>query len=99
MEITEEIINKTAEMVRGNLADYREQISEAYSKHDEILEIKLSARYSFNKGKFKIQTNINFVTDRIKDNSVAWWDPEQRQMFESLDEIPDQAIDEASEAA
>jgi hypothetical protein len=95
MEITEEIIDKTAEMVRGNLADYREEISEAYSKHDEILEIKLSARYSFNKGKFKIQTKINFVTDRIKDDSVVWYDPEQRQMFESADEIPDPASEAA----
>lgn len=82
MEITQEIIDKTAEMIRGNLADYRDEISEAYSKHDEILEIKLTTRYSFNKGKFKIQTSINFVTDRIKDNSVIWYDPEQRQMFE-----------------
>jgi hypothetical protein len=82
MEITKEIIEKTAEMIHRNLDDYRDQISEAYSKHDEILEVKLSARFSFNKGKFKIQTNINFVTDRIKDNSVVWYDPEQRQMFE-----------------
>lgn len=84
MEITEEIIEKTAEMIRGNLADYRDEISEAYSKQDEILEIKLKARYSFNKGKFKIQTDINFVTDRIKDNSVVWYDPDQRQMFEEF---------------
>jgi len=82
MEITQEIIDKTAEMVRGNLADYQAEISEAYSKHDEILEIKLSARFSFNKGKFKIQTKINFVTDRIKDDSVVWYDPDQRKMFE-----------------
>ena len=84
MEITNEIIEKTASMIKGNLAEYQTQISEAYSKHDEILEIALKARYSFNKGKFKIQTAINFVTDRIKDNSVAWWDPEQMQMFDDL---------------
>jgi hypothetical protein len=89
MEITEEIIEKTAEMIKGNLADYRDEISEAYSKHDEILEIGLKARYSFNKGKFKIQTSINFVTDRIKDNSVIWYDPEQRQMFEQEPEDPE----------
>jgi len=82
MEITDEIITKTAEMIKGNLADYQAEISEAYSKHDEILEIKIRARYSFNKGKFKIFTEINFVTDRVKDNSVVWYDPDQRKMFE-----------------
>lgn len=89
MEITEEIIKKTAEMIRGNLNDYRDQINEAYSENDEILEIGLKARYSFLKGNFKIQTNINFVTDRIKDNSVAYWDPNQMQMFDGTP--PEQA--------
>ena len=61
----------------------------------EILEIKLKARYSFNKGKFKIQTGINFVTDRVKDNSVLWYDPAQAEFNfdfngdqKSDDEIP-----------
>jgi hypothetical protein len=84
MEITEQIIKKTAEMVSNKLTEYREQISEAYSKHDEIIEIKLSARYSFNKGKFKIQVKINFVTDRIKDDIVVWYDPDQKKMFEEF---------------
>jgi hypothetical protein len=89
MEISQEIIDKTAEMIKDNLTIYRDEISKAYSKHDEILEIKLATRYSFNKSKFKIQTNINFVTDRIKDNSVVWYDPEQRQMFEEEPEDPE----------
>ena len=82
MEITQEIIEKTAEMIKGNLADYRDQISEAYQQNEEILEIGLKARYSLNKNKFKIQTSINFVTDRIKDKSIEWFDPDQIQMFE-----------------
>jgi hypothetical protein len=78
MEITDEIIAKTVEMIAGHLKGYQDEIGTAYSEHDEILEIKLKARYSFNKGKFKIQTGINFVTDRVKDDSVLWYDPDQR---------------------
>lgn len=91
MEITQEIIKKTAEMIRGNLNDYRDQINQAYSENDEILEIGLKARYSFLKGNFKIQTNINFVTDRIKDKSVAYWDPDQMQIFDGPPPDPEQS--------
>jgi hypothetical protein len=84
MEITEQIIKKTAEMINGILLEHREQISEAYSNQDEIIEIKTAVRYSFNKGKFKIQTKINFVTDRIKADKVVWYDPDQRKMFEEF---------------
>jgi hypothetical protein len=79
MEITEEIIKKTAEMIQGHLTDYADNIGTAFSENDEILEIKLRARYSFNKKKFKIQTGINFVTERIKDDSILWYDPNQAQ--------------------
>ena len=95
MEITTEIIQKTGAMIKGHLSDYADEIGRAFSENDEILEIKLKARYSFNKGKFKIQTGINFVTDRVKDNSVLWYDPAQAEFnfdFEgnknSDDEIP-----------
>ena len=67
MEINAKIIKKTVEMIKGNLNDYQAEINKAYSKHDEILEVKLKARFSFNKGKLKIQTGINFVTERIKE--------------------------------
>jgi hypothetical protein len=79
MEITEEIISKTSAMIEGHLTDFSDEIGKAFSENDEILEIKLKARYSFNKGKFKIQTGINFVTDRVKDDSILWYDPDQRE--------------------
>jgi hypothetical protein len=79
MEITEEIIKKTSEMIEDHLTQHADQIGLAFSENDEILEIKLKARFSFNRGKFKIQTGINFVTDRVKDDSVIWYDPDQAQ--------------------
>jgi hypothetical protein len=85
MEITEEIIEKTGFMVTELLSKYSDNIGRAYSENDEILEIKLKARYSFNKGKFKIQTGINFVTDRVKDDSVLWYDPAQAEFNFNFD--------------
>jgi hypothetical protein len=85
MEITQEIIDKSAEMIKGHLTEHIETIGIAFSENDEILEIKLRTRYSFNKGKFKIQTGINFVTDRIKEDSVLWYDPDQKEFDFNLD--------------
>jgi hypothetical protein len=35
-----------------------------------------------NKEKFKIQTDISFISEKIKDSLTRWWDPNQRQLFE-----------------
>jgi hypothetical protein len=85
MEITQEIIDKSVDMIRGHLETYGAEIGEAFSENDEILDIGLKVRYSFNKGKFKIQTDINFVSDRIKDKSILWYDPDQREFNFNLD--------------
>lgn len=84
MEINKEIIEKTVQMLATNLNYYLPEINEAYNNNEGIIEIKLAARYSFNKGKFKIQTKIACPVKKIKDNSVVWYDPEQRQMFEDV---------------
>lgn len=96
MEITTEIIKKTAEMLENQLNDYREAISEAYSQNSEQLEIALKVRFTFKKDKFKIQTDINFVTDRIKDKSILWYDPNQAEFDFSLNGDPpaDETTDE-----
>jgi hypothetical protein len=91
MEINQEIIDKTVDMIREHLENYGAEIGTAFSENDEILEIKLKARYSFNKGKFKIQTGINFVTERIKDDTVLWYDPEQREFNFNLNGTRDPA--------
>jgi hypothetical protein len=99
MEITDEIIAKTVEMIAGHLKKYEDHIGVAFSENDEILEIKLKARYSFNKGKFKIQTGINFVTDRVKDDTVIWYDPDQAQFDFNFDGTPkDDGEDDSSGA-
>lgn len=85
MEITEEIIEKTAEMLKGHLDDYSDQIGAAYSDNEENLKITLGAKYSFKKGKFKIETSINFTTEQIKDNMVLYYDPAQAEFNFNFD--------------
>ena len=82
MDIDQKILNGASDLIKGLLTEHEQSINEAFTENDEILEIKLSARFSFVKGKFKIQTNINFVTERIKDKSTLWYDPDQGQLFE-----------------
>jgi hypothetical protein len=87
MEITQEILDKGLYLISELLTTHRDKINDAFSENDEILEIKLRTRFSFNKGKFKIQSGINFVESRIKENSIVWYDPDQRELF--TEEPPD----------
>ena len=87
MEISQDIIAKAGEMVKNNLESYQNEISEAFIHNEEILDIALKVRFSMNKGKFKIQSYISFVPEKIKDSQTVWFDPDQPELF-SIDEPP-----------
>ena len=82
MEIDKKIIVQAGEQLLGHLLIQRERIEKAYMSNSEILEIGLKCRFSYVKNKFKIQTGINFVESRCKDDSVTWYDPKQMLFFE-----------------
>lgn len=82
MKITKEILNRSAQQVKEMLETHKDSISEAFSEGDEILEIAFKVRYSFVDGKLKLACSTNFVKSRLKDNMVAWYDPDQKQLFD-----------------
>ena len=87
MEINNLIIDQASEQLKSHLKTQRDRIERAYANNAEILEIGLKVRLSFVKNKFKIQTGINFVESRCKDDAVTWYDPKQKQFFEDEPDI------------
>ena len=81
MEISKEILTQAGEMSAGQLMDYKNYIDRAFQENDEILDINLKVKLSMNKEKFKIQTDISFTAEKIKDSLTVWYDPNQRKLF------------------
>jgi hypothetical protein len=82
MEISKEILKQAGEMSASQLSDYQNYVDRAFQENNEILDINLKIKLSMNKEKFKIQTDISFISEKIKDSLTRWWDPNQRQLFE-----------------
>lgn len=82
MEITNEILKQAGEMSAGQLIDYKNYIDRAFQENDEILDINLKVKLSMNKEKFKIQTDISFTAEKIKDSITVGYDPNQKQLFD-----------------
>jgi hypothetical protein len=82
MKIGKDILSRSAQQVKEMLEVHEKAIDGAFDSGDEILEINFKIRYSFVDGKLKMACSTNFVTDRVKDQAIAWYDPEQKQLFE-----------------
>lgn len=82
MKITKEILDRSADQVKTLLTTHINSIDQAFDAGDEILEIPIKIRYSYVDGKLKLACTTNFVKDRVKDNAVAWYDPDQKQLFD-----------------
>jgi len=93
MEISQDIIAKAGEMVRSNLDSYKSEISEAFIQNEEILDVSMKVRFSMNKGKFKIQSDISFVSEKIKDSQTVWYDPHQPELFSTEEPPPDRSLE------
>lgn len=82
MEITKAILKQSVDQFNALLEQHLPEINQGFEANDEILEIPVKIRYSFIDGKLKNLVNINFVKDRCKDDSVSWWDPNQKKLFD-----------------
>jgi hypothetical protein len=83
MEITTDILERASQMVTSMIMDHQNQIDSAFSNMDETLDINCKVKLSMNKEKFKIQTDITFTSEKIKDSLTVWYDPDQKQLFDS----------------
>jgi len=86
MEITKDILERASQMITSMIMDHQSQIDSAFSNMDEILDVNCKVKLSMNKEKFKIQTDISFTSEKIKDSLTFWYDPDQKQLF---DQEPD----------
>ena len=79
MDIDKKIIKQASDQLKGHLEQQRDRIQGAYSNNSEILEITFKVRFSYVKNKFKIRTIISFVESMLKDTSITWFDPKQKE--------------------
>jgi len=76
-----EMILKAANMIEGHLIDYFKEINRAYDKAEKELAINISLKFAPHRDGIQIATQINFVTDRVKDGIAVVIDPKQMQLF------------------
>lgn len=80
MHIGEKTIAKTVDMFHNHLRDYQPGIEEAYCRADNTLEVTLKVKYSAAKMGIKIDTQIAFVAEKIKDTSSGYCDEQQLEL-------------------
>ena len=83
MDLDGQILQEAGNMITNHLNDYKHSIEKAFNENDEILEVGLKARFSYVDGKFKIQTGIQFISEKIKDGNIRYYDPQQKQLFDN----------------
>ena len=87
MDITPEILAQTGEMLKKHLEDYSRDISTAFANFEEDLTVSLKVKLGVDKGKVKIETGIGFPVEKVKDAETAYFDPDQRGLFEEDDTV------------
>jgi hypothetical protein len=68
-DITIFILEEAADMIKGHLFDYQKDIDRAYLSCDNTLTVSLSAKFSPKGSGVKVDTNINFTPEKIKDKA------------------------------
>jgi hypothetical protein len=81
--ITKEVIDKTMELLNRHLRRNQGAIERAYCNTDEALAVALKIKYIPKPNSTEVKTEINFVTDRVKDSNGATI--EQNEQLELFD--------------
>mgnify|MGYP000026363324 CR=1 FL=1 len=79
MKLNQEVIQKIGENVTKLLSEYINELDEAYLKCDEKkFSITLGTKIEeTDKSRFKVETSISFVKDKVKDSVTDYVDAEQ----------------------
>lgn len=80
-KINEQVLREVGEMLSAHLFDYRNALEEAYCRLDDPLTVNLAAKFSEGKEGIKVDTAINFVSDRVKDKSSREINGRQKSLF------------------
>jgi len=79
MRLNQEVIQTIEESVSRLLSEYKDELNEAYLKCDERkFSIALGTKIEeTDNGRFKVETSISFVKDKVKDSTIDYVDAEQ----------------------
>lgn len=81
MNITQKIMDRATEQIKGVLDTYRAQIDEAFLQAEDSLTISLGLTFKPAGEKIKIITPIKFVTDQVSDKFETVFDERQDELF------------------
>ena len=85
--ISENVLYKTAEGIRGLLEDYKADIEMAYCNEEDSLTLAISVKYSLPKSGSGVQvdTGLTFVKEKIKAKITDIVDPNKDSLFKAID--------------
>ena len=81
MKIGEETIKECVKLIEGLLFSHQLEIDEAYLKAENSLSVKLGLKITPDKGRLKLDADIDFVMDRLKDKASSFVDEDQISLF------------------
>jgi hypothetical protein len=80
--INKKVLKEGLDTIENLLADYANEIEEAYSKADGKLTVNLPLSFTPSEGgQIEVKADINFVLSRIKDSQTRLVDPQQMELF------------------
>jgi hypothetical protein len=78
--------------IQGMLKDYVEDLEQAWTNAgEEPLTISFSAKIGIQKGTSKniCEVSISFTKEKVKDSKTFYWDPNQGELFKTIERIDD----------
>lgn len=74
--------------IQTMLKDYAEDLEQAWTNAGEDpLTISFSAKIGVAKGKNVCEVTISFITGRVKDSKTFFWNPNQGQLFDTIEKM------------
>jgi hypothetical protein len=76
--------------IQGMLKDYVEDLEQAWTNAgEEPLTISFSAKIGIQKGTSKniCEVSISFTKEKVKDSKTFYWDPNQGELFKTIEGI------------
>lgn len=74
--------------IQAMLNDYSMDLEQAWTNAGEDpLTISFSAKIGIQKGKNVCEVSISFTKEKVKDSTTFYWDPNQGELFKTIEKI------------
>lgn len=74
--------------IQAMLKDYAEDLEQAWTlSGEDPLNISFGAKIGISKGKNICEVSISFTKDKVKDTSTFYWNPNQGELFKTIEKM------------